>query len=138
MGKFLRRSLIETDTNTIRVLLAVSSLVFAVILWLPGDSLFQTRPAWQSMREVFSAFTWGFLFFAHFVGVTWRQLDDIPRPRVAFLINAYGLLVWFVMTGMVTTQVGELSPGSALELTVLAAAFVSLVRTGHNDEKVSP
>jgi len=135
----LRRILIEGDTNTIRVLLAVASLILAVILWVSGeDSVFYSRPAWEGMRAVFSANAWGALFFIHFVGVLWRQWDEIPRPRMAFLINAYGLFIWFVMTGMTTTTIGELSPGNSLELTILVAAFVSLVRTGLNDEKVSP
>lgn len=134
----LRSIFIGGETNTIRVILAIASLIFAAVLWYPSDDLFDTRQAWASMRAVAPGWVWGVIFFLHFVGVFWRQLDARPRPYVAFAINAYGLFIWFVMTGMTTQQIGQFSPANSLELTVLLAAFVALVRTGLNDEKISP
>lgn len=124
------------DTNTIRVLIADASLVYAIILWsLPN--LFSSSPFWTPMR-VFSENTWAGAFFSHFVGVLWRQVDDVPRPFVAFAISAYGLLLWFVTTGMLIQRTGHLAPTNALEVTMICAGLIALVRTGLNDDKISP
>lgn len=127
---------IEGDTNTIRVLLAVASLIFALDLWAPYPIFL--RPYWQPLAAVASQTGWGLAFFLHFILVMWRQYDDTPRPLTAFLINAYGLLLWFVVTGMLTQGTGNFAPTNSLELTVLLAGAVALVRTGLNDEKHSP
>lgn len=133
--KKIRRAFIESDTNTVRVLIAIASFVYAVSLWLTPD-LFK-RDYWEPMR-VFSEGTWAWIFFTHFIGVAWRQFDTTPRPFIAFLISAYGLLVWFVTTGMLTQHSGHFAPTNALEATMIFAGLVALIRTGLNDDKISP
>lgn len=131
------RVFIEGDTHTIRVLMAVASIIFGVGLWLPLG-MFQRLP-FAGMAEVMGEFQWGVLFVLHGVLVFWRTFDPVPRRWWAFWINAYGLVLWILYVGLVNKASGTFTIGTSMEITVLLAAFVALVRTGVNEhEKISP
>lgn len=136
LWRIARRVFIEGDTTTIRVLLAVASVGFTAGLWLPLHTF--DRPGFAVMRAVMPEWAWGALFLLHAAGVAWRLIDPLPRVGWAFAVNAYGLFLWIVSTGLITSAVGEYSPGTAMEITVLLAAFVALIRTGLNDEQFTP
>lgn len=135
-ARMLREVFIYGDTTTIRVILAVASVGYTVGLWLPLHTF--ERKGYALMASISNEWVWGGAFLAHAMGVFWRIIDVVPRNGWAFAINAYGFGLWFVVTGMIMESIGEYSPGVAMELTVLAAAFIALVRTGLNDEKISP
>lgn len=134
--RVLRVVFIEGDTNTIRVLLAGASFFYAAGLLLPLQTF--SRPAFVGMRELAPEWVWATLFALHAIGVGWRQVDLVPRPNWAFAINALGIGLWLLYIGLVTLAIGEYTPSTAMEITVLLAALVALVRTGFNDEPISP
>ena len=136
-----------SDTTTIRVLLGLASLGFTLGLWLPLDTFSQLPFAGMASCFNFKSvpisvraheWVWGVLFLLHALGVSWRMFDLTPRIKWAFAINAYGLMLWLASTGLITQAVGKYTPALSLEVVVIMAAFVALVRTGLNDEQVSP
>lgn len=131
------------DTITIRTQLAIASIGFAVLLWLHPDAF--DRRGFQGMAYAFNQWTWtraigavncwGALFVLHGVGVFWRLRE---RDIWAVAINALGFFLWLVSTALINVSVGELTPSTALEMTVIVAAGVALLRTGLNDENDRP
>jgi hypothetical protein len=125
----------NADTVTIRVLLALASLGFASCLLL-GDNV-MLRPGYHLMRKVGNEVVWSALFALHFVGVLWRVYD--PRERIgwALLVNAFGFVLWAVMTLCLNLALGSVTPGTALEWTLVCASGWALYRTGLHGEAVS-
>lgn len=126
----------RADTTAIRALMAAASLAFAAGLWLPLHAF--SRSTFAGMAYVASADTWAGLLTLHAVGVLWRIYDPTSRAGVGFAINAFGIGLWTFSTGLIWYAVGEYSPAIGLEVTVLAAAFIALIRTGLNDEVSAP
>lgn len=135
------------DTTTIRVQLGLASFGFTLGLWLPLDTFslqsfiglsncFNFKSVPLSVRA--HEWVWGGLFLLHALGVSWRLVDLTPRIKWAFVINAYGLVVWITTSGLITQTIGRYTPALSLEVVVILAAFVALIRTGLNDEQLSP
>src|SRR4051812_14287554 len=121
--KRLKSLIWHSDTSIIRLVMAVSSLGYAIGL-LP---LFHTfdRPAFALMRLLAPESVWVFALLLHSAGVTWRLLDDRASLLWGWLINGLGLALWGLMVFLVLATVGEYSPGMAMEMTVMAFAFIS-------------
>ena len=132
----VRRLVVEGDTTTIRVIMAIASLLYAIGLLVPIHTF--ARPSFAGMQALMPDWAWAVCFILHAVGVAWRLLDEVPRIAWAFAINAFGIAIWIMYTVLVTVTLGQYTPSTAMEITVLAAAIVALVRTGLNDEKFSP
>lgn len=131
----LRLVFLESDTTPLRLMLALGSLGWTIGLWLPLHTF--DRPVFAWMRFAAGEWIWGAAFLLHFIGVTCRMLDTKERIHWAVAINAWGLFVWLMSTLAQTASVGEYSPAMALEWVACAAAFVSLLRTGMNEEITS-
>lgn len=126
----------RSDTTAIRALMAVASLAFAVGLLLPFHAF--DRPVFAGMAYVASSSTWASLLVLHAIGAFWRIYDPTSRAGVGFAISAFGIGLWSFSTGLIWYAVGEFSPAIGLEVTVIAAAFIALIRTGLNDEVSAP
>ena len=124
------------DTSTIRVLLAASSFVFAFVLWLPLGTFH--RKAFLLMAGAASEFWWGLAFFAHFAAVCWRFVALKPSVPWAFVVNAYGVMLWTVSTGLINESIGEFTPSNSMEVVAILLAVIALIRTGLNDEAITP
>lgn len=125
----------RADTTAIRALMAVGSTFCAIGLLLPLHTF--ERPSFRAMAYVASEETWGGLLLLHALGVFWRIYDTRSRPGMAFAVNAVGIGTWMFSTCLIYYAVGEYSPATGMELAVILAALVALLRTGLNDE-VSP
>lgn len=125
-----------SDTTTVRLILAVSSFGYCMGFWLPLHTL--QRAPWTTLAAYGNSFTWGLAFMAHFVGVMWRILDTKSSVLWALAVNVWGLFIWAITTVLILITVGEYSPGMAMEITVIVAALVALIRTDLNREIASP
>lgn len=124
------------DTTAIRMLLAGGSVFFALGMFLPLHTF--DRPLFRVMAYVATPHIWGWLFIIHALGVFWRIYDPRNRPGWGFAINAYGLGLWIFSTCLMYYAIGEYAPSSALEVAIILAALIALLRTGKNDEVTSP
>lgn len=158
LKRILLAVFVYCDTTTIRAQMALASIAFAVgcipdALWPNSVHLFSLagwdihtpaplgvfdRPLYAGMRAVAPGWVWGLGFLAHAIGVVWRFLDTTRRVYWALAINALGSGLWFLSTALMTWQVGEFVPSVATEWVMVGALIVALVRTGLNEEKVSP
>lgn len=125
----------NADTITIRLLLAMASIGFAACLLL-GDAVF-ARPGYHLMAKFGNEGAWAFLLMLHFFGVIWRVYDPVERIRWALVINSLGFVLWAVMTLFINLSLGSVTPGTALEWTLVAASGWALYRTGLHGETVS-
>ena len=134
--RFLVRLFWYSDTMTIRVLIAVSSFLFAALLLVHID--IYTRPAFQGMALIAPAWLWALLFLMHWAGVFWRIWENmtrgVRRPGWAVCINGLGFFLWFTSTVMIGFSVGVVSPQIAMEITVVIASLISMLRSGLNDQ----
>ena len=123
------------DTTIIRVLLGAASFWFGVFLLCYRDTFARTGFTW--MAWVAPQWVWALLFLAYTVALIWRFVAK-ESNLWGFAVNGYGFALWGIYTGLLLLSVGEFSPGAAAEITMVAGAFLTLVRTGKNDELVSP
>lgn len=139
--KYITRKIFyESDTTTIRLLLATASLGWAMVLM--GNLIFgmsvMDRPAYSVMRALGREYTWASLFLLHFVGVIWRLYDPIQRTLWALAINMFGFAIWTISTVALALSIGFVPPTTALEVTMCCASAWALYRTDINPEVVSP
>lgn len=136
-AKFVtKESLWNSDTVTIRVILASASLFFA--LALIGNSHMFDRPSYEVMKQYGTEYCWAFAFFIHWLGVYWRLLDPMPRPHWALVVNTFGFTIWALMTLSINVALGSITPGTTLEWTMVAWSGLALYRTGLNKESLTP
>lgn len=125
----------NADTVTIRLLLAVASIGFAACLVL-GDGVFD-RPGYHLMRKFGNEWFWATLFVLHYLGVVWRLYDPVERIGWAIVVNSFGFVIWAIMTLCLNLSLGSVTPGTALEWTLVFASGWALYRTGLHGETVS-
>lgn len=126
----------HADTTTIRLILALASLVYATGLMLPGVDL--SQPNFAIMRQTMCKEGWALLFFLHWLGMSWRFLDPKPRVGWALFINSFGLLVWTVSTFTINRSYPVYAPGTSLEIVVCLFSAWALLRTGLKKEILNP
>jgi hypothetical protein len=126
----------HSDTTAVRALMAVASVFSALGLWFTEET-FQ-RPGFEAMAYVASENTWASLFMLHAAGVFWRVYDPVSRPRLGFAISAFGIGLWMFSTALIYYAIGKYSFATGMELAVVMAAFIALLRTGLNDEVSEP
>lgn len=145
MKELTRVIFFESDTTTIRLLLATASAFYAFLLILnlavgsptlerQAYELFAVLPALFGMSGGQADVFWAVVFFLHFLGVIWRLYDLRQCDVCAFVVNAYGFLIWFTSTVMLNLGVRFLGPGTALEWTLTAASLWALWRTARVPE----
>lgn len=126
----------NADTTTVRLILALSSLLFCIGLIIPGADF--TRPGFIVMADVAPQYVWAAGFFAHFLGLSWRFLDPVPRITWALIINALGLLLWLTSSLCINFAYHTFAPGTSAELVLCFFAGWSLLRTGLRQETLTP
>lgn len=144
MRELTRVIFYESDTTTVRLLLASASLLYAIFLLINMalDQPTMSRPAYELM-SIFGGksradYIWAATFFAHFAGVIWRLYDLRQCDVCSFIVNAYGFLIWFGSTLMLSLGGGFFDPGKVLEWTLSAASLWALWRTARVPEIASP
>lgn len=130
-----KRVFLGADTITIRLLLAWASFFSAISLALDSDKF--ERPAYAIVQMFGTEHMWAAYFFLHFIGVHWRMLDPVSRPRCALVINAFGFAVWFVSTASLCWAVGNVGITTSMAFTLCIASGWALYRTGLQQEIVS-
>jgi hypothetical protein len=140
------RVLVLGDTIGIRVLMATASLLIALGFLLDHSTF--DRPKFATMalvvnqfdygRMIGPAYVWALLFSLHGFGVFWRILEGRRRIFWAVAINWLGLVLWVAEVTLTIVALRTLPADNALALPAVVAMFIALVRTGLNDEKISP
>lgn len=136
LGHILKSFFFEFDAVTIRAILALGSMAFALILVIGGQPF--TREAYSIMEAVGHEGFWTIAFLLHTAGTLWRILDPVARPRWAVAFNAYGVFIWFFTTLSICIAVGYLPPSMALNWIVVGLAGWALFRTARYPEKLTP
>lgn len=126
----------NADTTTIRVILAASSLLFAIALLLPG--LQKTIVAYYLMFEIARPEVWAALFLLHFLALSWRFIDQTPRLGWALAINSFGLCLWLGYILLINFSLQFFAPGTSTEMVLCVMAAWSLFRTGTSNELLTP
>ena len=117
------------DMVTIRVILALASLVSGVAL-LVDDDKFQ-MPSYAVVGKFGNEKMWAVYFFLHFIGVHWRVFErSKSRPTWALIINTWGFAIWFISTVGVAWAVGSVGIPTSIALTMCVASAWALFRTG--------
>lgn len=134
--RVLMQVFVYGDMNTIRAMLALGSIGWAAGLWCFSDTF--GRPGYRYMAAFAPQWLWGFAFLLHFLGVCWRFIDRRVNVPWALTIHGFGLSLWIISTAALTVAVGEFTPSGALEWVLIAAGAMAFIRTGFNEEKITP
>lgn len=126
----------DLDTTTVRLLLGLSSLGWALSAW-ENPVAFRLK-SFEIIAATAPAGVWCTMFMLHGVGVLWRFFDPTPRPVWALIINSFGLLLWTTISVMAGLALSTFSPFLALEVVVCLFAGWTLYRTGLREEIVTP
>lgn len=126
----------NADTTTIRLILALSSLLFTIGLMATGVDF--NFVGYRVMKAMAPKEVWASLFFLHFLGLSWRFLDPIPRIGWALAINGFGLLIWVASTVAINSAFLRFVPGTSVELVLCCFAAWALFRTGLRKEILTP
>ena len=126
------------DTLPIRALLGVTSLLWALALFLPGDTL--VRPVYHYMRIVagdawWSEHVWATAWALHGALLLYRTFADAKGKTFALLLNVFGLMLYFgALVAMFMTRTYPFPAALATDLSLAFAAFWLLIRTSVNSE----
>jgi hypothetical protein len=132
----VRHVYFNADTSTIRLVIALASLLWSIELVL--NSHISTVPGMEYLFQVAGRLQWAAIFLAHFIGICWRFVDPKPRVYWALLINAAGFMLWSMSTFSVIYDLRSLTPGTSVELVICIFAGWALYRTGLRGEIVTP
>lgn len=94
----LRHLVFRSSMKSVRFCIALSSLIFALLLWWPGALFTPSRTTYRLMAEIGSENVWGLFFFIHAVFATvtllWCKFNRITFVGDALL----GALLWTTAT----------------------------------------
>lgn len=131
-----RRIFWHAHPTTIRMLLGLSSLLYALAMFI-NPSVLQL-PHYRIMMQIMPMWLWIALMVTHFIGVFWRVFDTRPRVRWAIAINVLGCYLWFTLTIATNLSMGRFIPGSSLEVITCLFAAWALIRTGVGKDVGTP
>lgn len=124
-----------TDTTLLRLVLGVSSLLFAIALALP-DTIFDPDRFAVTLYVPYRT-VWIVLFLLHFLGVFWRLIDARHRVRWALTVNSLGCVLWLGVA-ISTFMVYGFSLSVVVEGMLGILSVWVLYRTGLTPEIVTP
>lgn len=126
-----------SDTTPTRFMLAFAASLWAMLLYLPGDTF--SRPVYRLMAELAgenAELKWAALWTVHAVGMWWRVVAKKPRPYIAFCINSLGVLLFSgAAYSIFFTLTFPLPAAIAPDIVLALAAFWVMVRTSVNSEQ---
>jgi len=132
------RILWHSHASTIRAMLGLSSLLWAIGVYTHPQSLFEypytifTRLTLGPAPEM-----WVALFGVHFLGTLWRLFDPRQRVKWGLVVNSYGLALWLLVTIGLTVELRGLSPANATTWAITLFSGWALYKTGARDDRVS-
>lgn len=93
----LTKALLDSRMTTTRLILALSSLTWAILLLLPGD-LFTGRQTYAVMVQIASENVWGLLFLIHGV-YAFYTVSGNATNRVTLCLDGFlGCILWTAST----------------------------------------
>lgn len=127
IGAFLcktRRIFLRMDPETIRVILGGASAGWAILAlpWSWVDPPIFQRMGYDGLHRIAPAGIWATMMALHAIGVFWRFYGP-TTPLWQVGVNIYGFCIWSFVTAMLNFGVGAVTPGTALEWCMCAAAF---------------
>lgn len=97
-GRSMKSIMLNSSMRSVRFTIALSSLVFALLLWWPGTLFTAGRTTYRLMAEIAPENVWGVAFFIHFIFAT-RTLIWCQYNRWTFIGDAvWGAVIWTVAT----------------------------------------
>lgn len=139
INKVNKTLLWDQDTVTVRMILALASLLWSINAINHPEAFGQ--PAYSALRAFGSIYVtykvWSALFFLHFFASTWRIYDPVERKTWALVVNAYGLFIWLLVTISMNCAVGYVAVGTSVEWSLCMFASWALLRTGLRKETVT-
>ena len=94
----LRYIILCSSMKSVRFTIAVSSLIFAILLWWPGTLFTPARGTYRLMSEIADENVWGLVFFIHAIASLYTLLFN-RYCRIGFVLDALlGAVVWTVAT----------------------------------------
>lgn len=130
--RVLTIAFIEGDTTTVRAIMCLSSFWKGIGFLLPGTM----QRSYFADMTFFPGWVWALIFTAHTIGVLWRFRAG-PNDVAGFVVNGYGVLIWFATTALGMMAIESFSPENGMELTVMCFAVVALYRTGDRNDRLS-
>jgi hypothetical protein len=120
--KSLSRALWDTDLIGIRCTLALSELMWAVMLLWPGDTF--TRPTYAHMAMLWNEEIWALVMLTSAVTQLTIVLQDDLHSRFARYFAAYNAVLW-VYIGIVSPLLSVYPPPAAMggEMALAIASF---------------
>ena len=119
----MRAALFDSDLNATRLGLALSELLWAVMLLWPGDSFL--RPTYAEMSQIAPEWCWGlaFLFTSliQFCVVAFRLCDT----RAAWLFSGWNSVLW--VTSVVSMLISVQPPPAAIAAEITSAIFATFI-----------
>lgn len=122
-----------SDTTPTRFSLAMSSAVWAVMLFLPGDTF--ERPVYRYMALLGPEWLWGFLWALYSVLMFWRVFSSTKRSRWAIVTNILGMMLyWCTTVAVYLTLTYPVPAALAVDIVMSLCAAWVLIRTNVNPE----
>lgn len=133
------RIVFKSDATTIRLLLAMSSLLWAIGAFTHPATFISSAYAVLD-KLAFGVITpplWGALFLIHFVGVIWR-LGPHRSNFWGLVVNGYGLALWLSVTLALSYTLGGLTVGISPDWALCLFAGWAFIRSGKESDAISP
>lgn len=89
----LSKTLLDSQMTTTRLILALSSLTWAMLLLLPGE-LFTGRPTYAVMAMIANEKAWGVLFLIHGVFALYTLVSGTVNRVTLSLDGFLGCVLW--------------------------------------------
>jgi hypothetical protein len=128
--------ILYSDTTPTRFLLAFAASAWAVLLFMPGDTM--SRPVYRLMAEAVGSNAetkWAILWTIHAAGMWWRTFSSVPRPWMALAIHSLGVLLFCGSCISIYATLPYPVPAAiASDFVFAVASFWVLVRTSINSE----
>jgi hypothetical protein len=124
----LHQMIVETDTTFARFLVGLTSLLWGGIILTFHPPEISVQAYWL-MNHAGGRVVWAWCFVIHGCLALWRVFSRRDMPIVGLLVNAYGLLIWAMLTGSYSISTGHVQPILGKDLVTTLMQFWVMVRT---------
>lgn len=122
----IKNILLYNDLSTIRLFLAMSSIVWGILLFWQGDTF--ARPTYHVMGLIADELVWGGLFFIQGIVALYSLITEKETELVFFIDALLGCVLW---TGSCIAMLMSVYPPPAAisaEITAAISSWWILVR----------
>ncbi|MGH7605399.1 MAG: hypothetical protein ACRENK_15565 [Gemmatimonadaceae bacterium] len=125
-----RMLVLESDPSPTKLTLCVAAGFLALGFWHDGDKC--PYVACHYMERIMPWTYWGCAWTAYTLAESWRIIEGVQRPRIAWVVNLVGVLLFGGMGAAVTIARWPSVSLSAVNIALAAAACWVFARTAIN------